>query len=118
MKIWLTAALAALWCGLALTPAAWGGAQAAKARNCGSIPNRGGVGGPGIVPGEKFYYRVKVVKGTTSCSTAKSVISSFSMGGRSPSGWKCTNTNPTKCTSGKNEVTGKFYGVKPKKKKG
>lgn len=116
MKLGLGAALAAVCGVLALSPAAWGGAQAAKARSCGSVRNQGGVGGPGIVPGEKFYYRVKVIKGTTSCSTAKSVISSYSRGGRSPSGWKCTNTNPTKCTSGKNEVSGTFYSVKPKKK--
>lgn len=114
MRTRLTGALAVL-CGgaLALTPAAAGSAHAAKTRNCGSIPNHAGVGGPGIVPGEKFYVRVKVVKGTTSCKTAKAVINGFQLQSV-PAGWKCTNTSPTRCTSGKNEVTGKFYGVKPK----
>jgi hypothetical protein len=114
MKTKLIAVLASIACAaLIAVPSALGRAQAAKTVQCGSVRNGLGVGGPGIVPGEKFYWRVSAVKGNVSCTQARFVIGDYANGKRA-AGWHCTNTSPTRCTKSGREVDGKFYDVKPK----
>jgi hypothetical protein len=114
MRTKMLAVAAGLSCAaLVAVPSAFGGAKAAGIVKCGSVRNSLAVGGPGIVPGEKFYWRVTVAKGGVSCVKARVVIGDYADGKRA-AGWHCTNTSPTRCTNGHRQVDGTFYNVKPK----
>jgi len=113
MKTKMIAVAAGLSCtALVAAPSAFAGAHAAKVVQCGSVRNGLGVGGPGLVQGEKFYWRVTVVKGSVTCAKAKIVMGDYATGKRA-AGWKCSLTSPVRCTHAGGEVDGKFYGVKP-----
>jgi hypothetical protein len=114
MKTKMFSVAAGLTCAaLIAVSSAFGGAQTAKVVKCGSVRNNLGVGGPGLVQGEKFYWRVTVIKGNVTCAKARVVIGDVASGKRA-AGWKCSETSPVRCTHGGREVDGKFYGVKPK----